>query len=839
MTPNEQFFSEKPANTNANYLNDEQKIQEILQEQQKLQQLYNQLVTYIQEHQNMPSDEMFKYHAQLKQLSEYYQANQEKLKLLGYSNIQVNKNVQIKRGAASSLSVKSIFMGCGVLFFLIIIGLIALFYTVLQNPTGWGGLTSLGIAPAVVKNLLMGLTGIAMLIVFLVGIVILLMNVYRAFTVKDRPKTWYIWGGILGFLILWIGIGAGTSVMSQVSKIEVESLANPDQTVLAYVKTPTQDNPEAMTQISNSSILIAPVNIPFKLLTSNYQKYAQIELGNQLVTNLQLDCGNKQILTYNQQSSLFNGACFYSKKGTYDVSLIISYQDNATKQTLNKSFLIKQINIASELTFTTTADKKLDLGENEYIVGPLPSEITFNADQIFRDLKLRNYRINWDAQGDWTNEKSDETSFTYKYEKAEVYYPSFSLPDYNPNIIFSFPLRVEKSLLPVCKIDFTKQKVNTYRIQASFLDGGEKYIQDYAYIISDASIQKALADRQGNEVGMDFLHTFDGQGFYQVQMNFITTEWKKWSCIGELRINDKSTFNVDYDVFLQSPRQPQFTKVDKKQISESKTIKLSEIPSKLKFKINSIQPSTYNMNTQVSLDDRAIVETLAGEYLLDIRDTKPHTLKILVQDSVRGLSYEESLNITIGLDDVLWDLKVVGEKSWFSPLVVTLDASATKLNDPKDSIAYFTWDFDDGEVQNNLSTSVIKHTYLYNNQKNTGIFTPKVTITTKKGRSVTIPLSENIIVNKPLIKLSIASPSHPTQEARIGDQVKFALDFNGLPKKIFRSFDDGNEELSCDGRECIEITKVFEKTGSYNIKVRMEFDDQQQVEQSYLFKVRN
>jgi len=34
--------------------------------------------------------------------------------------------------------------------------------------------------------------------------------------------------------------------MSQVSKIEVESLANPDQTVLAYVKTPTKDNPDAI-----------------------------------------------------------------------------------------------------------------------------------------------------------------------------------------------------------------------------------------------------------------------------------------------------------------------------------------------------------------------------------------------------------------------------------------------------------------------------------------------------------------------------------------------------------------------------------------------------------------
>ena len=337
---------------------------------------------------------------------------------------------------------------------------------------------------------------------------------------------------------------------------------------------------------------------------------------------------------------------------------------------------------------------------------------------------------------------------------------------------------------------------------------------------------------------MDFIHTFDGQGFYEVLMNFVTTEGKKGSCRGELRISDKSSFNVDYDIFSQSPRQTQFTKVDKKLISDSKSIKLSEIPTKLKLKINSIQPSTYNINTQITLDTRPIVETLAGEYLFDVRDTKAHTLKIQIQDTVRGLSYEESINITIGLDDVLWDLKVVGEKSWFSPLVVTLDASATKLNDPNDSIAYFTWDFDDGEIQNNLSTSVIKHTYIYNNTKNTGIFTPKVTITTKKGRTVTVPLNESIIVNKPLVKLNISSPSHPTQEARIWDQVRFSLDFNGLPKKIYRSFDDSNEELACDGRECIEMTKVFEKAGSYNIKVRMEFDDQQQVEQSFLFKVR-
>lgn len=838
MNPNENFLNTSTEATTTSYLNDDQKIQELLQQQQKLQQLYNELITYIQEHQNMPSEEMFKYHAQLKQLSEYYQANQEKLKLLGHSNIQVNKNVQIKRGAASSLSVKNIFMGCGILFFLLVIGLIILFYSILQNPSSGGGLWALGIAPSVAKNLLMGLTGIAMLIIFLVGIVILLMNAYKAFTIKDKPKIWYIAGSFLGFLILWLGLWAGTSVMSQVSKIEVESLANPDQTVLAYVMTPTKSDPNRMTQITPSSLLIAPVNIPFKLLTANYQKYAEIELWSQTVTALHLDCGNGQKLNYNTQNSMFNGACFYTKKGNYQINLDIDYIDSNTKQPANKSFAIKKIDIKSELNLKTTSDKKLDLNTNELVLGPLPAELTFNADQIFRDLGLRNYRINWDADGDGTSEKTDETSFAFTYEKAEVYYPNFSLPELWAQALFSFPLRVEKSLLPVCKIDFEKQKVNAYVIKSNFLDGGERFIQDYTYIIHDASTKKPLADYQGSEVGTEFIHTFDGEWYYSVQMNFITTEGKNWSCIAELKISDKSSFTVDYDILLQSPRNTNFQKTDKSLISNSGLISLSEIPSKIKLKINTIQPNTPNTIKSIRLDQKAVVETLAGEYLMDIRDSDTHTISILIEDKVRGLIYEKELNISIGLDDIIGDLKIIGESTGYSPLTLTLDASATKLNDPDDEIAFFSRDFDDGQKQQNLSNALIKHTYHYNHEKNNGIFKPSVTITTKKGRTITIPLADRIIVNKSLVKLDISSPSHPTQEARIGDSVRFALDFNGLPNKIYRDFWDGNWELSCEGRECIEMTKTFEKAGEYTIRVSMEFEDQQQVEQSFPFRVR-
>ena len=90
-------LNEQPMDAEATRLSDEAKIKEILAEQQKLTQLYNEVVVYIQQHPTMPTEEMIKYQTQLKQLSEYYQVNQEKLKTLGYSSVQVNKNVTIKK----------------------------------------------------------------------------------------------------------------------------------------------------------------------------------------------------------------------------------------------------------------------------------------------------------------------------------------------------------------------------------------------------------------------------------------------------------------------------------------------------------------------------------------------------------------------------------------------------------------------------------------------------------------------------------------------------------------------------------------------------------------------
>ena len=83
MDQKESFLQGIPSSSGDNlHLNDDVKIKEILAEQQKLQTLYNEVVAYIQQHPQMMPDEMIKYQTQLKQLSEYYQRNQEKLKTL-------------------------------------------------------------------------------------------------------------------------------------------------------------------------------------------------------------------------------------------------------------------------------------------------------------------------------------------------------------------------------------------------------------------------------------------------------------------------------------------------------------------------------------------------------------------------------------------------------------------------------------------------------------------------------------------------------------------------------------------------------------------------------------
>ena len=195
---NNQQTAEQSA-AEAQRLSEEAKIREIIAEQQKLQQLYNQVVVFIQQHPNMPTEEMIKYQTQLKQLSEYYQTNQEKLKTLGYSSVQVNKNVVIKKGAKRNVSIKELFIWCAIIIFFFVLWLWVLSFYLANNPENLWGFWALWITPAVAKSILSLLSVTVMMVILLLGLVIVIVNTYRAFTIKNKPKGWYY-----SWLVFWL-----------------------------------------------------------------------------------------------------------------------------------------------------------------------------------------------------------------------------------------------------------------------------------------------------------------------------------------------------------------------------------------------------------------------------------------------------------------------------------------------------------------------------------------------------------------------------------------------------------------------------------------------------------
>ena len=95
----------------------------------------------------------------------------------------------------------------------------------------------------------------------------MLQSLYR----KDRPKP-----GILrrdpwiSNFVNWYWSGNQPYVSSKQNRSE--SLANPDQTVLAYVKTPTKDNPDAISQISKFYYPYCPSKYPIQTLNRKLPK---------------------------------------------------------------------------------------------------------------------------------------------------------------------------------------------------------------------------------------------------------------------------------------------------------------------------------------------------------------------------------------------------------------------------------------------------------------------------------------------------------------------------------------------------------------------------------------
>jgi len=89
--------------------------------------------------------------------------------------------------------------------------------------------------------------------------------------------------------------------------------------------------------------------------------------------------------------------------------------------------------------------------KTEAIAGTVPAKVSFDARSVFSNFSLPDYSVIWDVNGDGETDKQNTATFTYVYKEAKLYDVNVRFPGLN-NYLYTFPVRIEQSDVPVCEI---------------------------------------------------------------------------------------------------------------------------------------------------------------------------------------------------------------------------------------------------------------------------------------------------------------------------------------------------------------------------------------------------
>lgn len=326
------------------------------------------------------------------------------------------------------------------------------------------------------------------------------------------------------------------------------------------------------------------------------------------------------------------------------------------------------------------------------ILGKTPAKAMFDASAVFRDLGLNDYKIIRDFNGDGEPDKQNLISTTFVYNEAKLYNVYVRFPDLN-NYIYTFPVRVEPSDVPVCEILVTQTDGKNYAITTKFFDKTVN-ITDYQFDVIDRNNKDKSIETIKNKNG-NFSYLFQNAGNYAIQATFMTEDEKQGQCESDDVQVGVSDFQVNYDTYFKSPNSPQFKKVTTTGIVAmiDGELILTEIPTVVKMQVNQIIPNPTTATKKVLLDGKSILSTDGKSFEFTIEDSSDHEAKLLIEDAPSGAKTEINLPIKINRKDIVGKLVVTPGVVGTDPFTVTFDASTTVLNDTGDEIVGFTRNF--------------------------------------------------------------------------------------------------------------------------------------------------
>lgn len=200
---------------------------------------------------------------------------------------------------ASKISMKGIIIGCGVLFLFVVGGLAVVFYNLMNNPTQ---LSSVGLDPTTTKTLLQTFSVIFFGLLTFLGIGLLIVNLYRMITIKNKSKIRYVLGSLFGFLLFIFAIVLGASLITKVKNFSVENILDSDKLIMPYL----QFKDEAKYVRGDDTMkLIAPATMYYTLNNNYFNAQILPSLGQVNFTEILLNCGNGQKLTLNMTTAQF------------------------------------------------------------------------------------------------------------------------------------------------------------------------------------------------------------------------------------------------------------------------------------------------------------------------------------------------------------------------------------------------------------------------------------------------------------------------------------------------------------------------------------------------------
>ena len=707
----------------------------------------------------------------------------------------------------SRIGIKGVVLWCSV-FFVVLVGILSwAFYYLINNPAQ---LDYIGISVQVAQSLLQTFTTIFFGLIVFAWFGLLITNIYRLFTVKNKSKIAYIFGVFFGLLLLIWWVSFGIILLDKISNISPDDISG-NMLVRGYA---TIKNGQQIPIWTNWFTMVAPIATVYQLNTTQFQNNIIPKLWNVDVKSVQLDCWNGDMLNINNENSDFDGVCFFDKKGDYSPKLFVSYTSKNTKEDLSTNIDLGKITIPAEIVIKNNAER-LQKNKNELIAWKAPIKLSFDASDVFESLSLKWYKIARDFQWDGIWDKQDLSQYDEWYNQEGVTNVFVQFPE-NSEYVYSFPIRIEQPEVPILKIETKQLDGNKYLISTEMISN-EWIISNYLFEIWDTSTNRQISSERTSKSSLTY--TFPGEWSYMIKVTYITDDEKKATIESDIIEIGKSDFNIYYSVQVKTTSNPTYRDVE----IENDSIVIDELPALMRLNIKQIDPSINGSVLSVLLDGNPLIlSNNIAEF--KIQENKQHNVLIHVENESKQMNTEKEIIIEVRRSSIVPDLTITPDTVGNSPFSVKFDASTTTLNDDNDEIVYFNWDFGDGEIRRNTSTAVMSHVYIYDEKNDIGEFYPKLTIKTKKWLEYEIGSGTLILVKRPTTSVSIRVDSHPSQIANVWDQVKFVLDFDGMPQKIYRDFGD-DRTYECEDRECNEIWHIYATKWTYNILAKVNFAD--------------